>query len=175
MDPHLERVRKAIESAVSGLSGEQLEAHPSPGKWSAAEILEHLSRTYSGTAKAMQRNLDAGRPEIRPATMKEAIAAALVVEAGHMPRGRQAPEYTRPKGMAGDVVLAQIRQNLDGMEKVLAECEHKFGPGKIGQHPILGPLTATQWRKFHWVHTRHHMKQIEALKKQMAPAGQSRP
>jgi len=25
---------------------------------------------------------------------------------------------------------------------------------------VLGPLTASQWRKFHWIHGRHHVKQI---------------
>jgi hypothetical protein len=27
-------------------------------------------------------------------------------------------------------------------------------------HPFLGPLTASQWRKFHLVHGRHHARQI---------------
>jgi hypothetical protein len=27
-------------------------------------------------------------------------------------------------------------------------------------HLILGPLTAGQWRKFHWVHGQHHARQI---------------
>jgi hypothetical protein len=27
-------------------------------------------------------------------------------------------------------------------------------------HPILGPLTVDQWRKFHVVHTEHHVRQI---------------
>ncbi|MGZ4836286.1 MAG: DUF1569 domain-containing protein [Terriglobales bacterium] len=27
-------------------------------------------------------------------------------------------------------------------------------------HPFLGPLTADEWRKFHWVHGRHHTRQI---------------
>jgi len=27
-------------------------------------------------------------------------------------------------------------------------------------HLFLGPLTANEWRKFHWVHGRHHARQI---------------
>jgi hypothetical protein len=33
-------------------------------------------------------------------------------------------------------------------------------------HLILGPLTAAQWRKFHWIHGRHHVKQILRLREQ---------
>jgi hypothetical protein len=28
-------------------------------------------------------------------------------------------------------------------------------------HPFIGPLTADQWRKFHWVHGRHHIRQMQ--------------
>ncbi|MGZ7099671.1 MAG: DUF1569 domain-containing protein [Candidatus Angelobacter sp.] len=31
-------------------------------------------------------------------------------------------------------------------------------------HPVLGPLTAAEWRKFHLVHGLHHVKQIRSLR-----------
>ena len=40
MDPRLERLQQAIETAMAGLSAEQRNWHP-PGKWSTAEVLEH--------------------------------------------------------------------------------------------------------------------------------------
>lgn len=170
MDSHLDRVKQAIESAIAGMNSEQLSRHPREGKWSPAEVLEHLSRTYSGTVKTMQRALENGKTEVRPATMKESVATALVVEIGHMPKGRSAPQGTVPKGVAAEQVVADIRANLGAMEGTIAECEKRFGPGKLAMHPVLGPLSASQWRKFHWVHTRHHIKQIEAMKRQMGRA-----
>ncbi len=174
MDSHLERVRQAIESAVAGMGSEQLDRHPRQGKWSPAEVLEHLSRTYSGTVKTMQRALESGKADVRPATVKQSVATALVVGIGHMPKGRAAPESTVPKGVAAEQIVADIRANLGAMEQTIAECEKCFGAGKIAMHPILGPLTAAQWRKFHWVHTRHHMRQIEAMKRQMGRAAAAR-
>jgi hypothetical protein len=51
------------------------------------------------------------------------------------------------------------------MENLISECDSQFGHGKpIAEHPILGPLTAREWRKFHWVHGRHHARQIIRLK-----------
>jgi hypothetical protein len=32
---------------------------------------------------------------------------------------------------------------------------------KILDHPILGPLNATDWRRVHRTHARHHLKQIQ--------------
>jgi hypothetical protein len=52
---------------------------------------------------------------------------------------------------------------LDG---VLTECEVRFPGGvPIAEHPVLGPLTATEWRGFHLAHGCHHAKQVRALKK----------
>jgi hypothetical protein len=59
--------------------------------------------------------------------------------------------------------LRNIAVHIADMDRVLAECARRFGAGKLANHFILGPLSAHQWRKFHWVHTRHHMKQITRL------------
>jgi len=48
MDPHLEKLKENLESAVEGMSSEQLSWHP-PGKWCAAEVLEHLYLSYVAT------------------------------------------------------------------------------------------------------------------------------
>ncbi len=166
MDSHLQRVHQALEGATRDLTLEQLTRHPE-GKWCVAEILEHLALTYSGTVKAMERVLEAGKPLARPATLKEGIATALVVEAGHMPGGRQAPEMTRPRGLPSEQAVARIQQDFAAMCRALEQCRERFGASvKIANHPILGPLSVQQWCKFHWVHTRHHMKQVERLRRQ---------
>ncbi|MGB6405070.1 MAG: hypothetical protein WBF26_19675 [Candidatus Sulfotelmatobacter sp.] len=46
MDSRLEELKRAVESAVEGLSSEQLGWHPTD-KWCAAEVLEHLYLTYT--------------------------------------------------------------------------------------------------------------------------------
>jgi hypothetical protein len=51
------------------------------------------------------------------------------------------------------------------MDDCIGRCEEKFGAHrKLLDHPILGPLTAAQWRKFHLVHGLHHVKQIWRLR-----------
>ncbi len=49
MDSALEKLQQAVEDAMEGLSDEDLSWHP-PGKWCAAEVLEHLYLTYGDLA-----------------------------------------------------------------------------------------------------------------------------
>ena len=58
MNPRLEQLKKslesALESAVDGMSSEQLSWH-FPGKWCASVVLEHLYLTHTGTIKGFER------------------------------------------------------------------------------------------------------------------------
>jgi len=164
MDSHLERLQDEITSTIRGMTPEQLALHPE-GKWSTAEILEHLLHTYVGTIKALELCLEAGRPLGRTPTLKERLQTLWVVGAGRMPEGRSAPERTRPRGMPQEEVLQQIGPRILEMDGLITQCEARFGPrALVRDHPILGPLTCAQWRKFHLVHERHHAKQIMRLR-----------
>ena len=164
MDSTLQRTLHAIEAATRGMSAEQLERHPE-GKWPAAGILEHLSITFSGTARLMRKCLDDGKPRGSSPLLKHRLFAFLVIALGYFPSGRQAPEFARPKGLSAEDSMRSIRGSLRDMEQALAEGQQRFGPKvKVADHFALGPLSIPQWRRFHWVHTRHHMKQIERLR-----------
>jgi Protein of unknown function (DUF1569) len=54
MDSRLEKLKENLESAVESMSSEQL-SWRLPGKWCAAEVLEHLYLTYTGTIKGFEK------------------------------------------------------------------------------------------------------------------------
>ncbi len=94
-------------------------------------------------------------------SFKNRLEQFVVITCGHMPEGRQAPEPTKPTGLADERVVSEIAVKIDEMENALQNCESRFGTSaRFMNHPVLGPLTAPQWRKFHWVHGWHHVKQI---------------
>ena len=164
MNIYLQHIQGAIAEATRGMNAELLTRHPE-GKWSVAEILEHLDRTYKTTIPHLQKCLDAGQPTAGHPTLAQRVAVGIVVRAGYMPGGRKAPEYAVPRGLPPDEVLRNLPAHIADMDRVLAECERRFGAHcKLANHFVLGPLTAEEWRKFHWVHTRHHMKQIARLR-----------
>jgi hypothetical protein len=164
MDPHLEKLRLELLSTVEGLAPERLNWHP-PGKWCTTEIIEHLYLTYTGTSKGLSRLLEAGQPKVSAPTWIQRAAVLLVLGAGRMPRGREAPSLSRPRGLSPEKVQAEIGDKIAEMDALLTTCENRFGARtKILDHVILGPLNTAEWRKFHLVHGRHHIRQIDRLR-----------
>jgi DinB family protein len=171
MDSYLERLHQAITCATRDLSNEEL-TRRLERKWSVAEVLEHLYLTYTGTQKAFERCLKAGKPLAGVPTFKQRVAATAVTELGYFPKGRKSPDQVLPKGMSVEKVVADIGPQIAAMDKVIAQCEERYGSRiKVLDHPILGPLTARQWRKFHLAHGRHHVKQILERRKAAAMVG----
>ena len=170
MNSEFERASALIEHAIAGLSAQDLAWH-AEGKWSSAEVLEHLARAFGGTVKGMQRALALPKPECRTMTFLERLKIAVVVHCGYFPPGRKSPEMVVPRGIPAAEAVNFIRANLRAMDEAIVQCEQKFGSRcKIFPHPVLGPLTIPEWRKFHLVHTRHHMRQIARMREQISAA-----
>jgi len=160
MNSSLNGLQQELEAAIEGASPSSLAQAPA-GKWNAAQILEHLFLTYKNTNRGMAKCLEQNAPLAPQATFKQRVAAFLVVKLGYLPAGRRAPGRATPRGMPPEEVVRAIVPELRKMVSDLNECERRFGaPTKIMDHPFLGPLTASEWRKFHWVHGRHHARQI---------------
>lgn len=163
MDPCLQRLQKEIATAITGLTPEQCASHP-PGKWSVTEILEHLYLTYTGTIKGFQRVAEAGKSLATTQSWVQRGRTLIVVGFGYLPPGREAPPVARPRGVPAEKVHSEIGPKIAEMDEVMTRCESNLGASrKLLDHPILGPLTAAQWRKFHLIHGLHHLKQIRHL------------
>jgi len=163
MDASLEELKNALESAIEGMTSEQWSRHPA-GKWCAAEILEHLYLTYTGTIKGFEKVIAAGKPLATRVSIRQHVRRFVVVGLGHVPEGRTAPATARPKGLGVEIVKSEIGEKIVAMDRLIAECEARFGGVKMLDHMVLGPLTAGQWRKFHLVHGQHHLRQILRLR-----------
>jgi hypothetical protein len=164
MDSRLDKLKQSLESAVEGMTSEQLSWHL-PGKWCAAEVLEHLYLTYAGTIKGFEKVITSGKPLATRASMAQRALTFVVVGLGHMPAGRKAPAMVLPRGLPTEQVRNEIGAKLVAMDAIIAQCEARFGRQvKLLDHPIGGPLTAPQWRKLHLVHGQHHLKQLLRLR-----------
>lgn len=164
MHRDLQRALDALRGGVAGLDEAALARRP-PGGWSVSQVVEHLAKGYAGTAYILNRCLEQDRPKARPVTWRDRVAGFVVVDLGWLPRGRQAPEATRPSDAPPDDVLALAESALRQLDATAARAEARFGlRTRLANHPLLGPFDARQWRRFHLVHTRHHLKQIARLR-----------
>jgi DinB superfamily len=166
MDSHLKELKQAVESALDGMSMEQMNWHP-PEKWCASEVLEHLYLTYTGTIKEFEKMRDSGSGKAlgtRP-SLRQRARMLVVLGLNYMPTGRESPATAKPRGLPVEKVRDEIGMKIVAMDEIISECEARFGRNvTLLDHPILGPLTGAQWRKFHLVHGRHHIKQILQLR-----------
>lgn len=163
MDPHLETLQREVSATLAGCLPEELSRRRG-GKWCVGEILEHLYLTYTGTAKGFQRLAEAGKARVSAPSWRQRAGKLLVVRFGYFPSGRPAPESARPRGLPAEKVRGEIVAKIAEMDAMIAQVEKQLGSGKLLDHPILGPLTGAEWRTFHLVHGRHHLRQIRKLR-----------
>lgn len=171
---YLQRSLDALDRVTADMSVADLSRHPE-GRWSAALILEHLARSYGSTAHILEKCVADGAPKGRAQSVRERGFTFIVVTLGYMPTGVKAPAVTEPQGLPTEDVLDAARDALRALDVAAARCADRFGTRvRVANHPLLGGFTVAQWRRFHWVHTRHHVRQIRARDRQARranPAG----
>ena len=150
---------------------EALEVHPQGdlNRWNARQIVEHLVLTYKSSGSVLQQRLDKGRPTQARATMKQRVPQFVLLGLGFMPSGRPAPASVTPgaapgRSLDGADPADLFRSELQRMDELLVQCEKRFGKQQMATHQILGPLSAEQWRRFHVVHARHHLRQVKNIR-----------
>ena len=160
MHPSLERCLAIVLDSAED-AGAQFSVRRDPSRWSPVEIIEHLARAYSGTAKGFERCIEKGAPLATSATLKQRLQQFALINIGYFPEGRQAPKFILPTGELDlGAVLDAVRRDLTRLDEAASTVRQSLGSGKMLDHPILGALTVDEWLKFHVVHTRHHARQI---------------
>jgi len=163
MHPTLLELRAAIANAVEGMSGDDFARH-TEGKWSSSEILDHLNLTYTGTIRNLERSLASNQARSRPERKAKRWQRRVVMWLGYFPK-RKASEQVLPRGTPVERLTSELFNNIARIDELIVRCEERFGPRTpVANHPILGPLTAPEWRRFHLLHGRHHIRQIVRLK-----------
>lgn len=171
MDFWLERALKTLDGAIDGVPPDVMSVPPAPGKWSIALILGHLSITYRQTAGVLRKVAQGGKPAAGKGSFRQWFFTRVVADVGYFPTGRPAPPATVPSELPPEQVVTEVHENLVSMDAMLREVEEKFGADvKVADHPVLGPFTVTEWRKFHYRHTHHHAKQIRGLGERLSAA-----
>ena len=162
MSPALELIRRETETATRGMTPDAWLRAPK-GKWNSLQILEHLVLTYTATTKGLLRTMEAGEPQRGKPDLRQRMKCLYVLGIGRFPAGIEAPQHTVPLKGLDDDPLRLFNNALVAMDATLSDAEKRFGGRtRLLNHPVLGPLTAQAWRRFHLVHGRHHLKQLVA-------------
>lgn len=151
----LEGEFSAFESLPETLTEVWLEP-TAPGKWSPAQVTEHVLKVNTGMSKTLYLlRRDAPLPEQTrtPGVLTEGKA--------------QAPEFSRP---GEGLPWAALQPGwLELKTRFLAEAEQIGAqadvPPRTWFHPYFGDLDALGWARAAAFHMAHHRKQLGALQR----------
>lgn len=135
------------------------------GKWSYAEITEHVTLAF----EVMANELRGGEPmAMRLRGLKRLVARHLygrrIFRGGGLPTGARAPRETRPVAHRIDrpAALARLRASADRLmreiERALAE-----RPAATVQHAYFGRLSLREGAMLSMQHVRHHRAQMDEV------------
>ncbi|HZT60847.1 MAG TPA: DinB family protein [Pyrinomonadaceae bacterium] len=161
--------RASLLRAVEGLSDEQQSFRTSPDRWSAAEIVEHLSMVEASVARLLASLL--GKAEAAGSAREGGAAFAPVSVAEFVERSRgqkyNAPERARPTGAPLAESVARLRETRAAVHNLRPRFDGVDGTAVRFPHPAFGPLDLYQWLAFIGLHDARHLAQINALKEAM--------
>lgn len=129
------------------------------GKWSPAQVVEHLALTYEYNARVLSGTAGKGAPRfLRPLIRRAFITPAL--KAGRFTRKGKAPKTFQPGpgSPAPADGIARFTAAASAFESAL-----RASRPQAVQHPFFGTLTAIDYLKLQAMHTRHHGAQLPAV------------
>lgn len=171
---HLDGTRQRLLRAVEGLTDEQQRFRPAPGRWSAAQLCEHLSIVEGNVTALLSKLL--GKAEESGALRAEGAPFEPVSVEEFVERTRgvkiEAPERLRPADSTPLAdALAHLRDSREALSALRPRVERADGHALRFPHPAWGPLNLYQWLLFVAAHEARHLAQIEALKEAMRAEG----
>ncbi|MBC7927075.1 MAG: DinB family protein [Bryobacteraceae bacterium] len=158
----LEESREKFANSVKGLSEKQWKFRAAEGKWSIADVAEHLALTEGGITSLVQQQLMQS-PEVE--TVDTAWDQKMRPVLTDRSTKVQAPEPLRPSSnfATGDAAMDAFRgsrmKTISYVQNTKDDLRHHKAP-----HPFLGPLDGYQWLLLLSAHTERHTAQIEEVK-----------
>jgi hypothetical protein len=171
MNPTLEQLDRKLSSAFRGLgaSHTQLRLAPNSSCWTIQQIAEHLLMTYASTGASFETRLAKGTPTRSRPTPAHRVTQFFVITLGIMPGRRKSPPEVTPAAsvspLSGHEIIATAHDALICLDETFNQAEQVFGDTPCLSHFVLGPLSVSQWRRFHLCHGGHHVHQITAIRR----------
>jgi len=159
----LEAGRQELAAAVSGISEEQAQSNPAPGRWSVLQCLEHLTTVEEIFLGRLEQAPRTGAP---PAdTQKEAELARRIPD---RTTKAQSPEKALPAGRFQSLAQAvEAFQATRNKTVGFARQEAANLYAIASEHPRFGPLNGTEVLVFMNGHARRHTAQIREVRSEL--------
>jgi hypothetical protein len=131
---------RAVAEALIGITANELDAHPAPGKWSPREIVHHLADSEMTSAIRLRRLIAEDRPAIQGYDQEE-FARRLYYDRPYQ-KSLEAFRYARE-------TTAEILDRLTPAEWA-----------REGTHSEAGHFGVERWLEIYAEHAHNHAEQI---------------
>jgi Protein of unknown function (DUF1569) len=175
MHPVFQSALREVAAELGGFDATSASVHPwgRPHCWSVQQIVEHLVLSMDATRATLEERLAEGRlGQNLHRSRTEWALQLMILSAGHMPKGVGAPRATTPAANMPSTGVRELTERLDAaiesLDATLDQCRQRFGMERVGRHFLLGPLRVDQWRRYHVLHLRHHLKQMGELRETLS-------
>lgn len=133
----------------------------SAGKWTAAQIVEHLALSLQGSADGFEKRRARDPMRRRPLTRLQRLGRLCVMHLGWFPPFLSAPELVVPEPHVDRAAAeAHFRRGVERTEELARLLLPARAHDVFVKHPGLGDLTLPEWMAFHVIHSQHHARQI---------------
>jgi Protein of unknown function (DUF1569) len=129
------------------------------GRWSPAQIAEHLAIVYEYNRKVVTGTAGKGAPGFLQPFARWFIVDRTL-KAGRFTRKGRAPAIFQPSATPGPAadVLARLTKAVSGFESDIRS-GHPEGRHLV-RHPFFGPLPTIDYLRLQAIHARHHRSQL---------------
>jgi hypothetical protein len=151
----------AFVATVEALDEAAWHAHPEPGKWSPAQVAEHLRLTYLVVLAELEGT---GGFRVRTRWWQQRLFRFLylrrILDRGVFPRGVPAVREIRPGEGPFERAAAVAGLRAEGERFLRAVVAAAGRPGVTVTHPFLGQVEVLPGLRFATQHIRHHHGQV---------------
>jgi hypothetical protein len=168
-----ERIYKSLsktvtiyEKLLNEVSEDTFLKNPADGSWSYSETFSHIFSSGLLSLTAIEACVDGKATDSKKPLF---FLARLILFFGSLPPGK----IKAPKRIAALVKKVSKTEAKELIIKfklrlaVMVEQIHLADPNQKVEHPRLGFFNAMQWLRFIEIHTIHHTKQLNRIKKDL--------
>lgn len=156
LEAHHQAVQKFLASARA-VAPAQWDQPRSAGKWSRAQVVEHLALAYEASCEALQGRATGPVPPRALRPLLRTLLLRPILWLGRFPTRLTAPASLQPNTDPADapslLSLLESATNRFAAQAAAASSDHM-------DHPAFGRLTIVDFIRFQEIHTRHHRSQL---------------
>lgn len=157
--------RAVLKSAFDSIPVERRHQKPEPGRWSTANVVEHLAIVEGRMAGILLGRINEERAaglvgETSSTPMLPTLDVARVTD---RTTRVQAPDFAIPSGLDAAAAWTQLEVSTAALRAMLLSGDGLALANVIQPHSRLGPMSVYHWIAFLAAHESRHAAQIREM------------